>query len=101
MLLERQRRYDARRDTGEAEPVLASDLIDRFEHGVTNPEVDVELHEASTIEPGIDGKSRSTLGCLVKFQRCVADLEDEQVRQANQRGSHEVAAQLRLGRCRR
>lgn len=86
VLLDRERRHHDGRNTGETEPVFALDALKRLKDFVSHAEVDMKLHERSTIETGIDGKSRAAFGSLIQFGHRLAHDEREEVGQFNRCG---------------
>lgn len=79
MLLDRKRRHDNGRNAGECEPVFALDGLERLKDFVSDSEVDVKLHERSTVETAIDRKPRAALGSLIQFGHRLAHDEREEV----------------------
>jgi hypothetical protein len=83
VLLDGECRYHNRRNAGETEPVFALDALERLEDFVSDAEVDVELHERSTIETGIHWKTRSAFWSLIQFGHRLAHDECEEVGQVD------------------
>lgn len=85
MLFDGERRHHDGRNAGETEPVFALDTFERLEDFVSDAEVDVKLHERSTIETGINWKARAALGSLIQFGHRLAHDEREEVGQLARR----------------
>ena len=85
MLFDGERRHHDGRNAGETEPVFALDACERLEDFVSDAEVDVKLHERSTIETGIDWKTRAPFRSLIQFGHCLAHYESEEVGQLDGR----------------
>ena len=66
MLIDGERRHHNGRNAGEAEPIFALDTLKRLQDFVSDAEVDVKLHERSTIETGIDWKPRAAFWSLIQ-----------------------------------
>jgi len=79
MLLPRERRHGYGRNACEPQPVLADDVIQRLENLVAGAKIDVELHEGTTVEAGVDRESRSALRRLIEFKAGFTNVEDEKV----------------------
>jgi len=64
---------------------LALDAFERLDDFVSDAEVDVKLHERSTIETGIDWKTRAAFWSLIQFGHRLAHDECEEVGQLDRR----------------
>jgi hypothetical protein len=85
MLFDGERRHDNGGDAGQTEPVFALDGLERIEEFVSDSEVHMELHERSTVETGIDWKTRAAFGSLIQFGHRLAHDEREEVGQLDRR----------------
>jgi hypothetical protein len=85
MLLDGERRHHNGGNAGETEPVFALDALERLKDFVSDAEVDVKLHEGSTIVTGVDWKTRATFWSLIQFGHRLAHDECEEVGQLDRR----------------
>ncbi len=96
MLFDGERRHHNGRNAGETEPVFALDAFERLEDFVSDAEVNVEPDERSTVEMGVNGKSRAALGSLIQFGHRLAHDERKEVGQRDGRCELKPLSQRRL-----
>jgi hypothetical protein len=67
-------------DSCEAKPIIAGELLERFDDVIAHGKIDVEPGERATVHPRVDWKSRATLRRLVQFEGRLADDKHKEVR---------------------
>src|SRR6266545_4460248 len=75
LLLSRDHAECGPRQTGEIKPPLAHGLIGRFDHVITDPNIHMKADERAASHPRLNWKSAASLGCGIKLQNGLADLE--------------------------